>query len=126
MKTKSLKQKAESRKLVKITSAGKISVSVEKEVKAFLRHVLAESLENIDQGNQLNPATASSRINKALLDELYHKHFSELHAYRHGRILLNRSQAIVFWMYCYSNNWAMRNPQYNFLMMQLHQKLTSI
>lgn len=124
MKKKSLMHKAESRKLVKITSTGKVVIRLEKEVKPLIRSVLANALDTVTPRYQLNPATAGDRIYTALIREIFQKLFSEMHIVKDGRVLLTMSQALAFWKVCYNDHRGMRDPAYNFLMLQLHQRLT--
>lgn len=129
---KTLVQKAKGRELVKLTASGRVSVALDGRLKPIIKECISDALavcndpKNYTSSRQLNPYTASTKIYKALLEELYHKHFTELHLVRSGKITLSRSQAIAFWSAGYNSLHAMRNPEHNHLMMQLHQKLTPV
>lgn len=134
-KQKTLLQRAQARKLVTITTTRKFSLVLSDDVKLFLRDVFGYISETLLSriGNQLNNSTAANRIMISLVREIYTRHFIELHAQREGRILITMSQATALWYVCNmdiqsakKSNTGNISPDYSLLILQLHQKLTSM
>ena len=112
--------------LVKITSKGKVNIVISKNIKALLKHLFEQAINDWVTKFPLTLEQAHTRIPILLIQEIYTKYFMELHVVNHDtKMILTRAQAIVLWVMAQEyDQEAYANAEMGAMLLQLHQKLS--
>jgi hypothetical protein len=114
---------------VKITTSGKVRITVSKSLKPTFLSLLELFLGNLEdslKGKPLHWNNNSDRVYRFLIEDLYFKYHTELSIINQNdsKVLLTRAQAHTFWELCQNySDVSLDNPQMGYLLSQLYQKL---
>jgi hypothetical protein len=112
--------------LVKLTSKGKVNIVISKNIKALLKHILEQSINDWKPESLFKLSTAITSLRYCLAQEIYTKYFAELHVVnRDSKLVLTRAQATSLWVLSqeYDQD-AYSNAEMGAMLLQLHQKLS--
>jgi hypothetical protein len=111
--------------LVKLTASGKVIIRLSKMATEDLRTALESLLElsKLTSKPPLTIHTADMIANRALISEMYTKHYMKLAFIgKETKITLTISEAINLWKFLIMSG-MQNNPGTGLMLLQLHQKL---
>jgi hypothetical protein len=110
---------------VKVTSKGKVSVSMPGHLKYEFQQLLELFMNDHERG-KIDMVTVDGHIHVALMSEIYSKYHTQL-CFVHGdvKIMMTLAQAYALWAMCqkYSKN-AYGDATMGGILFQLHQRLS--
>lgn len=115
---------------VKITSKGKVSIAIPASLKPFVKHLLEKFMDNLSDSigstKTVHLNNIEDRILRALVDEVYVKHHTQLSIISQDcKLVLTWAQANALWQLCQLwDQEAFNNPGMGGLLLNLHQKLS--